>query len=472
MKTLKILSLLVLCIALITSCVKDEALLEDEGDLLLKKGSKKGQVPTFVVEPTGIDDTQNLKDAFDAAIDEGNGSVVQLTEGEFFIDLIEVFEFNGTLKGAGKGKTVISTIADLSVDDFINRGLFPSLLSFVGGDVCVSHLTIMTPGTPLSTGMIDWIYSQLAFSPITAQHIATDEHVKAVVDNVEFVAQGKVRTGLLTYSNFVPGIVPLIPIGDIDITLTNSSFGGWFWWYGALLMEIREGSITAGTPNNGNVFNNSMLSIWHNTSVNINVTNNTFKKENGKCGLEVYSAPYPAVLQQYPQTFASVCNIEKNVFEITGKAKAALVLNDNRRILFPEEKPMLVTVKNNRFSTEETNVSVIRGFILDGAVIRNNKFSGGAINGIYLNSPPEALCENGLILGNNFSHTSYLDATIIFEPNTRDWTVVGGNLGESIWDFGENNLISGFNNNTSDIPFGQTISDNLKDMKGPMHDLK
>ena len=55
---------------------------------------------------------------------------------------------------------------------------------------------------------------------------------------------------------------------------------------------------------------------------------------------------------------------------------------------------------------------------------------------------------------------------------TRNWSVVGGNLVENIINEGENNLISGFNNNASDVPFGQTIVDNLQEMKSPMHDLK
>jgi hypothetical protein len=60
---------------------------------------------------------------------------------------------------------------------------------------------------------------------------------------------------------------------------------------------------------------------------------------------------------------------------------------------------------------------------------------------------------------------------VINEPGTLNWTIVGGNLGESVLDFGENNMISGFNNNTSEVPFGQTTVDNLKEIRGPLHDL-
>ena len=61
---------------------------------------------------------------------------------------------------------------------------------------------------------------------------------------------------------------------------------------------------------------------------------------------------------------------------------------------------------------------------------------------------------------------------LLLNMATRNWTIVSGNLGESVLDYDENNIISGFNNNTSDVPFGQTIVDNLEEIRGPLHDLK
>ena len=148
-----------------------------------------------------------------------------------------------------------------------------------------------------------------------------------------------------------------------------------------------------------------------------------------------------------------------------------MIINDYRRNFFPEELPMLVNVKSNKVKTDETNTSGIRCVSLKGAVIRNNRFSGSGTNGI-IGKALDIISENGLILGNNFSNTMYSEATVYFEPGTRNWTIVGGNLGESVLDYGENNLISGFNNNTSEVPFGQTIVDNLKEMRSPIHDLK
>jgi hypothetical protein len=132
---------------------------------------------------------------------------------------------------------------------------------------------------------------------------------------------------------------------------------------------------------------------------------------------------------------------------------------------------MLVQIKNNQIKTGETNNSAIRCVNLSGAIFRNNKFTGIGKNGVYIFRQQNVFNENGLLLGNNFSNTNYADAPVILNVGTRNWTIVGGNLGESVLDYGENNIISGFNNNTSDVPFGQTIVDNLQEIRGPLHDL-
>jgi hypothetical protein len=467
MKSLKLLFLIFICLGLIIGCSKDEALIEESGEMSLKKAH---MAPVFVVEPNGVDDTQNLKDAFADAIAAGQGSVVKLVEGEYHIDLIEVFEFHGTLKGAGKGKTVISNVPDVNVDDVLNQSLNTVLLSFVGGDVCVRDLTIHTPAGPLSTGMKPWLHGQLSFSGITAQYVAENEYVKAVVDNVEFISESHVRYGLLAESGFWKPALESVPLADIDISITNCSFSGPY-WYGALLMDIRKGNIVVGSQSNGNVFDNCELGIWHNVSVKSIVHSNTFSCQGKWFPLQIVNGRWKTQIK-LEQIFQSVCNVEKNIFDVSGSTGAVLI-NDNRRIKFPDEIPMLVQVKNNKIHTKGGMKTAMACLNVNGAVIRNNKFTGEAEFGVRVKrQAPDIYSENGLMLGNNFSAATYSETPVLLDVGTRNWTIVGGNLGESIWDFGENNLISGFNNNTSDVPFGQTIVDNLQEMKSPMHDFK
>ena len=472
MKTLVKFLFVALCASLLFSCAKDEALLENEGEMTLKKASK-----AFVIEvvPNGVDDTENLKNAFTDAMAAGDGSVVQLTEGEFFIDLIEVFEFHGTLKGAGKGKTIISTIPDVNVDDVLIQNMNTVLLSFVGGDICVRDLTIHTHPGKQSTGMQGALHGQLGFFPITAHSSAHDEHIKATVNKVEFITQGWVRNGLLAESNFWHVEAETKPLGDIDITVINCSFSGPYWWgYGALIEDIREGIVVVGAKGSGNVFNNCDLGIWHNVSVKASVYGNQFTGINRWFPLQIVNGTWGTQVK-LEQIFQSICNIEKNTFHVSGlnDPGGAIIVNDRRRIEYENEIPMLVQVKGNKIHTEENMFTAMGCLNLSGAVIRNNKFSGEAQYGVRLFSQSaELYSDNGLLLGNNFSNSEYSITTVLLGNGTRNWTIVGGNIGELVADYGENNLISGFNNNTSDVPFGQTIVDNLKEMKSPMHDLK
>ena len=468
MKT-KIIFLIFTCFALLMGCSNEEALDIQQGEINQKKATKS---EVFIVEPTGIDDTENLKNAFDDAMAAGPGAVVQLTEGKYFIDLIETREFHGTLKGEGKGKTIISTIADLSVNEFLDQNLDVVLLNFVGGDICVRDLTIHTPQGPLSSGNIDYLFGQLGFCAITAQYIAENEHINAVVDKVEFITQGYIYTGLLVESGFWDAIPGGVPLADIDISVTNSSFSGPYWGYGALLMEIREGNIVVGSKANGNIFDNCDLGIWHNVNINATVHSNTFTRKAGWFSLQVINGPWREDLSQSSQTFQSVCNIEKNTFNVS-ESVGAVLINDNRRFLPSYETPMLVQVKNNKFHTEVNSFTGMGGLNLSGAVIRNNKFTGEAEFGVRIFSqwPEGLISENGLLLGNNFSNTEYSLTTVLLGNGTRNWTIVGGNLGELVWDFGENNIITGFNNNTSEAHLGQTIVDNLEEMRTALKNL-
>lgn len=470
MKTQKFIFMIFTCFGLLIGCSNEEALDIEQGEINLKKATKSA---VFMVDPNGFDDTENLNLAFSDAINAGAGAVVQLVEGIYHIDLIEVREFHGSLEGAGKGKTEISTIANLSVDKFIDQNLDVVLLNFVGGDVCVKDLTIHVPQGPLSEGSIDYLFGQLGFCAITAQYVAANEYVNATVDNVEFITQGYTYTGLIVESGFWNNIPGGVPLADIDISVTNSSFSGPYWGYGALLMEIREGNIVVGSKSNGNKFNNCDLGIWHNVNINATVHSNTFMRKNGWFPLQVINGPWREDPSQFPQTFQSVCNIEKNTFNVSESA-GAVIINDYRRFSPSYEIPMLVQVKNNKIHTEGNDMFTAMGCLnLSGAVIRNNKFTGEAEYGVRIFSqwPDGLIAENGLLLGNNFSNSKYSLTTVLLGNGTRNWTIVGGNLGELVWDFGENNIITGFNNNTSDAPLGQTIVDNLEEMRNALKNL-
>jgi hypothetical protein len=108
-------------------------------------------------------------------------------------------------------------------------------------------------------------------------------------------------------------------------------------------------------------------------------------------------------------------------------------------------------------------------------VIRNNKFRGPAGLGIYADSPffeyYGIYNEEGLILGNNFSTASFDMCAVWLTPETRNWTVVGGNIKDQVWNDGVGNIITGVNVSSSDKPLGRSIKDKLPPMNHLIHEL-
>jgi hypothetical protein len=165
----------------------------------------------------------------------------------------------------------------------------------------------------------------------------------------------------------------------------------------------------------------------------------------------------------------TLINIERNEFNV---AYCGIRIFDGRRAMESgENMPVLVQLKNNLINLPDGASMGVNIFNLKDAVIRNNRFNGSSQFGVRVRTRPSngtIYNENGLLLGNNFSNTAFSVASVFLEPYTRNWTIVGGNLGESIIDLGENNIITGFNMLDSEDPFGQIIVDNLEEWREAM----
>ena len=120
-----------------------------------KRGAGPAGPRTFVVAPSGVDDTAALQQAFDAAVAAGPGSVVRLTKGKFYTNEILVDGFDGCFTGAGMHKTVVDTLRGLDpalpgvklvMDPDDETGTMPlagwtSLIAFVRSDVRVADMS-------------------------------------------------------------------------------------------------------------------------------------------------------------------------------------------------------------------------------------------------------------------------------------------------------------------------------------------
>jgi hypothetical protein len=469
MKTLKKLFLLFAVISLLFSCSKDE---RHEFDMSGWSGNDHKdyhfmQERVYIVNPSGSDDTEALNLAFEEATVFGPNSVVQLEEGKYHLNFIEVREFKGKFRGAGKGKTIIYPVSNLNVDALISQNLNTILIRFVGGDVCMSDMTLLTPPGAFSTGKLDGL---VGFSAITSQYISEKEYVKAMINSVEFAGHWEnINHGLKAESGFLNTIPGGIPLSNIDITVTNCSFDG-FLWYGALIQQIKKGKIVIGTQKDGNTFSNNKtyasLGLWHNINVDVFIVGNTFFNPAGtRFGIEMYSSPYPDYLEQVAQTKVTVCKIEQNVFNITG-GTGGMFINDRRRYFYPEDMPMNVQVKDNLFNMSNNATTGIGCFNMMGMMIMHNSFTGTGQYGVRIMGPsPYPYNENGMMIGNYFSNTAFTAATVLLDVRTRNWKIIGGDLEGNVTDYGENNTIINMKIHQPEKHFGELDFDNFEDRR-------
>ena len=477
MKTLRNLLFLTLSVGLLFSCSKDGS---DEAFTGIDLKSRNVTPQVFVVTPSGGDDTPAICQAFDDAKAAGPGSVVQLLSGEYYLGLMEVRDFCGVFKGAGKSKTIINVMNGLDLLSLWNKGQGGNLVKFVGGDVQLRDFTIRTPEGRLSvTGPANGIIGALFnFSACNAQYEAgnTNRSINVVIDNVS--CKGQLLEGGVGYTRGYSCYFAIragwdqpwgtdIPREKIEFKITNSEFDTFC--YGLVLEAMKDGSIIVGENGKGNTFSNidQAAGVWECRNTQVSIQGNTFNIREFSYGLDLDDYPYYANLRNEPSETATIFNVQNNIFNMI-HSEYALWLRNRRTYTYPEEPAVIYQVKNNLFNMTDGYEWGIISYFTKGAVIRNNRFSGHGDLALYLVN----YSRNGLVLGNNFSSAEFGTAVAYLTASTRDWTFVGGNIADQVINFGTNNLITGFSVNNAEAPFGQAIVDNLNDTKEALRDLK
>jgi hypothetical protein len=485
MKAQKFVFLIFVCFGLLLGCNKYEMPGDDLADVDLKKAVKAA---VFVVEPSGGDDTPAIMQAFDDAKAAGPGSVVQLCEGEYYLGFIEIREFYGTFKGAGKNKTLITVMNNLDGQAMWNSGLHTDLVKFVGGNIVLLDFTIQTPeGKMCITGPTPGhIRSFFNFSAWNKNYEPgnNSRSISVEISNIGFYGHPAAPTAyynclyaIKTGQDVYPSNSIAMNREKINIKITKCDFD--FFRHAVWLVGMIEGNVEIGGKNQGNHFSNNWIAVFMMQSFNMkfSFTGNMVDqpKINGYFGsdsyaVEVSNAPYnPGWFLPEVQTRSTLTNIEQNTFNIDGVWSIGMWFHDRRRL--SGEPPTMFQVRNNLINLMDDYAGGIYFIETDGVVVRNNKFTGTGFDGIvaYVGILP-AYAQNGLILGNNFSGATFHEAAVWLGKYTRDWSIVGGNIGEKVINLGENNIITGFNVNESESPFGKTIVDNLKGMKEAMHE--
>ena len=463
----------VLMLFLYACSMEEEISPDPDADAMLKKAPVP--VNVFTVCPGGGDDTEALIAAFDDAKAAGPGATVKLTEGEFHIGFVTVEDFEGSFTGAGMGKTIILPLPVLPWEDLYAQNLAWELIKFLRGNMQISNMSFRNlegdpcPGYDLwgFLGLHDYAYTELP-------GLDEGHQLTAMVDHVEFVSHpDPVFSGWSPYTvQCGIGIGPDyfsaldIPHCANSVTVTNCSFS-------EMTMAVSCGNNEQGRTvfsNNKPVETDDGLWIGDNIGGSCLVSGNEFHSDKpwGQ-GVWINDALFNNA--EFKLSDGCQYEISGNVFHLEGEAILAVCIEDNRKALgiIDNENPLQVLIKSNLFDLQANTWVGIWNWMTDDVVIRNNKFTGQAGTGIYV----DPTTTNSLMLGNNFS-SLVCSQVIDWLPGSgegynillfgNDNTVVGGgNNSTTVLNLGDNNVITGAKfENEGELPPGQTITDNLR----------
>jgi len=446
----KLFYILFFLLSIAFSCSKDDMLKNNQGiDQLSSNAYVKSSGSVIKVYP-GPTDTQALIDAFALAKTYGKNAVIKLMPGKFIIGMIEVREFYGTLTGSGRENTIITNLSDLTPDANIALNKLPALITFIGGDVKVSNLSVM-----LSEGLpwIGQIYEMdmLLFSDYSVDFMPAKKHISVNLDNIEV-------TGIpLSYPlydsfsgvKFAPDMLNpvgnmLIPRSNIDATVTNSKFSKLC--PGVLVRGCKSGHFIFGE---GNIFTENIggLFVQANVGITVKIMGNEFTTlDYSLPGIDLNAAEDGTF--EYSTAMVGTYEIRNNIFNIH-MSSWGFGLWDNWRYDHPENPDWMKMIwDHNTFNALADGAAMGFIFGLKNAIFSNNKIIGDAQGG-YLgiwgswygpSDPPYWIMwtENCKFLNNLFLQKDFV---IELKPTTKDCLIVGDLRNVTVNDAGVNNKV-------------------------------
>ena len=438
----------------ILSCSKESLMNPDlSPDHLFYSTKISSSELMITVFPNETDDTQTLTDAFAQASNNKLKAVVKLMPGIFKIGMIEIKEFNGKLIGSGKGETFITNLPGLTPDDVVNDNKLPALITFIGGNVTVSDLSVQL------SEELPWIgqyeMNMLLFSDYSADFIPKNRHIQINLDNIEI-------TGILhnyPWGNWLYGVrftpdiksVDNSPVSrsNIDATVTNCKFSKLN--EGVSVWGCKNGNLNFGTSG-GNIFSENYrgLSLAGNIGVSVKIINNEFNSPfYSYNGLDINTDDMegPQPLETVRVGVVGNYEIRNNIFNVLSGGGVGLW--DNWRYVHPENPDYMKMIwENNTFNDLRGGADLISMFALKNTVFSNNIFDGNApgshirILGSWLTPDDPAyllkVLEGCKLLNNKFMQK---DFGIELGQTTKDCLIMGDLSNVIITDNGFNNMI-------------------------------
>jgi hypothetical protein len=462
------LTLLVLVLAaialLVVSCQKESNLYSptsaDPGNLL---GPGKGGPVTYVY-PSGVDDAAQIQSALDGC---EPGGTVMLAEGTFHLgSAVQVDDFHGALRGAGKENTVVTTVPGAKISPIflhIWETMGSVLFYFHGdGDVTVSDLSIIVtdpaPSENNYTG--DALLCMLLIDGL---------EVNSNIERVRF------RGASGSWYGFNVGWGTIIAGYSVPPHSHNMS--------GSHRMEHCDYE-TIYSAVNPMYHEDATLVIKNNMFVDVaagislaDLSNCDTKISRNEFIDPVYGAigvgqgwNFGSGLEVFPSRFLIDHNIISNDGAVNSGAVGIQLVD--YWFQFYSRITAMVAITNNRISLD-TQWGGIYDISAQDVVVTNNIFQGTMMSAMF----PGMLGSgtgNWTILGNNVqNYRPYFegfDVAIWLGPLTSECTVVGGSNKTNVFDEGTDNILVGVTK-VGGEGLGQKIKEGMqqkKEIRGAM----
>jgi hypothetical protein len=459
MKTIKKILLALAGLCLLVTCTESDKF-DDE---MSADNLKKASGVAFVVEPNGLDDTDNLYSAFSQAIDAGPGAIVQLTAGEFFISRpVVVADFNGIFRGAGKDLTKITNLDDVpfplvpdwpgipweasTLFNFYQTSEAPVSIKISDMSLELRGRSEPWPGTEDNRfHQIIGVYGQL--NGIKDMYPTKLDYA---FESVAFIAemsndweQFNGNNGLQLWAEFFPDTYETEFMTG-TYTIQNCSFKNLPEGIGCGTMSNSK-LIIGGDKKHGNEFENSWWAL-----VGIDFSNSVAEFSFNKlknvsiAGVQITQGyGYPLLGQIFT---SSDIIIKHNDFHLILWGDG-IVLEDDPYSIY-DNTTLKSVVSDNYLNLDNTIFRGIYGWGIQDALVKNNTIVGSGLAGITAGSCPDGSsgcddndCSGWKIIGNNLEKLDAEVAPIWLGPGSSDCLVVGDGNPTLVLDEGTNNIL-------------------------------
>ncbi|KON27610.1 hypothetical protein AC481_04315 [miscellaneous Crenarchaeota group archaeon SMTZ-80] len=404
---------------------------------------------TFLVSPSGGDDTANIQAAFNDAIATGQGCIVQLTAGQFYANNIIVQNFNGVFKGAGMDLTKIDTLRGLNpslagieliqTDPEDPSTLYPFSIWFLFEDCDIKicdltfEITALDPAYPWQT----FYETSTAVSNI----VRIAGHSNSLFKSVKFKghngnAQGNVIGGR-EYLNEPGGfMISADPVYGKHRIISCS------------FEDTMTSFVVAGLLDGKLSFINNKL---NSVSVGIQLIDNFGSilefsyNELSSCveGVFILHGDIPLI------------GVEPDVYQQLGSYRirhntiqalvAGIEIMDFDTLFYERDTTIKAKIYHNDIIMEEDSFAGIYGFWVHDVQVICNEFTGLGLAGICIGIDDWpglwAPCTNWFMIGNDMTNFQADMAPIWLGPGSSNCYVIGRNTANTVLDEGTDNHI-------------------------------